>query len=35
MSAVEKKLASPLYDGHIIYNESRAAIKMKKKTIVL
>ena len=34
-STVEKKLASPLYDGHIIYNESLAAIKMKKKTIVL
>eukprot|EP01052_Picozoa_sp_SAG31_P037904 SAG31_NODE_4970_length_2827_cov_3.862903_1_plen_213_part_00 len=34
-STVEKKLASPLYEGHIIYNESLAAIKMKKKTIVL
>lgn len=34
-STVEKKIASPLYDGHIIYNEDLTAIKMKKPTIVL
>ena len=28
---VERKIASPLYDGHMIYNEDLAAIKMKKK----
>ena len=27
--------ASPLYDGHIIYNEDLAAIKLKKKELVL
>ena len=32
---VERKIASPLYDGHMIYNEDLAAIKMKKKEIVL
>ena len=32
---VERKIASPLYDGHIIFNEDLAAIKMKKKAIVL
>ena len=32
---VERKIASPLYDGHIIFNEDLAAIKMKKKQIVL
>ena len=32
---VERKIASPLYDGHIIYNEDLAAIKMKKKEMVL
>eukprot|EP01043_Picozoa_sp_COSAG02_P110894 COSAG02_NODE_47032_length_344_cov_0.726531_1_plen_114_part_11 len=35
MSTVEKKIANPLYDGHIIYNESLTAIKMKKKSITL
>ena len=32
---VERKIASPLYDGHMIYNEDLAAIKMKKKEITL
>ena len=31
---VERKLASPLYDGHIIYNEDLVAIKQKKKELV-
>ena len=35
ISTIEKKIASPLYDGHIIYDESLTAIKMKKKTITL
>ena len=35
MSTIEKKLANPLYDGHIIYNETLTAIKMKKKSITL
>eukprot|EP01050_Picozoa_sp_SAG11_P021465 SAG11_NODE_3823_length_2206_cov_5.701946_4_plen_139_part_01 len=29
------KLASPLYDGHIIYNENLSAFKMKKKRLLL
>jgi hypothetical protein len=32
---VERKLASPLYDGHIIYNNDLVAIKQKKKSLVL
>ena len=32
---VERKIASPLYDGHIIYNEDLVAIKQKKKEIML
>ena len=32
---IERNLASPLYDGHIIYNDDLAAIKMKKKKLVL
>eukprot|EP01052_Picozoa_sp_SAG31_P017937 SAG31_NODE_1250_length_9118_cov_4.047344_6_plen_375_part_00 len=32
---LQRKLASPLYNGHIIYNEHLTAIKMKKKTITL
>jgi len=32
---IERKLASPLYDGHIIYNEDLAAIKQKKKGLLL
>ena len=32
---IERKIASPLYDGHIIYNEDLAAIKLKKKELVL
>ena len=32
---IERKLASPLYDGHIIYNEDLAAIKQKKKDLLL
>ena len=32
---VERKLASPLYDGHIIYNEDLVAIKQKKKELLL
>ena len=32
---VERKIASPLYDGHMIYNEDLAAIKMKKKELTL
>ena len=35
MSTVEKKIASPLYSGHIIYSESLTAIKMQKKTLTL
>ena len=35
MSTLEKKIASPLYNGHIIYNESLTAIKMNKKAITL
>jgi len=31
---VERKIASPLYDGHIIYNEDLVAIKHKKKELV-
>ena len=34
-ATVERKIASPLYDGHIIYNEHLTAIKMKKPTLVL
>ena len=34
-STVERKIASPLYDGHVIYNDDLTAIKMKKSTIVL
>ena len=34
-ATVERKIASPLYDGHIIYNEHLTAIKMKKSTLVL
>ena len=34
-NTVEKKIASPLYDGHVIYNEDLTAIKLKKQTIVL
>ena len=32
---MERKIASPLYNGHIIFNEDLAAIKMKKKELVL
>jgi len=32
---VERKIASPLYDGHIIYNDDLAAIKQKQKEVVL
>ena len=32
---IQNKLASPLYDGHVIYNEHLAAIKMKKKSLTL
>ena len=32
---VERKLASPLYDGHIIFSTDLTAIKMKKKSLVL
>ena len=35
MSTIERKIASPLYDGHIIYNDTLTAIKKKKKTITL
>ena len=35
VSTVERKIANPLYDGHIIYNEHLTAIKMKKKSITL
>ena len=31
MSTIERKIANPLYDGHIIYNDSLTAIKKKKK----
>jgi hypothetical protein len=34
-STIANKLASPYYDGHIIYDEHLAAIKMKKKSITL
>lgn len=34
-STVTKKLASPLYDGHIVYSENLAAVKMKKKALTL
>ena len=34
-STIAKNLASPLYDGHIIYSEHLAALKMKKKSITL
>lgn len=34
-STIEKKIASPFYDGHIIYDEHLAAIKMKKKSVIL
>ena len=30
MSTIERKIASPLYDGHIIYNDTLTAIKKKK-----
>jgi hypothetical protein len=30
-----EKIANPLYDGHIIYNDSLTAIKKRKKTIIL
>lgn len=32
---VERKIASPLYDGHIIYNDDLVAIKQKQKQLVL
>ena len=32
---VERNIASPLYDGHIIYSEDLTAIKMKKKQLML
>ena len=32
---VEHKVASPLYDGHMIYNDDLAAIKLKKKELIL
>jgi hypothetical protein len=32
---MERKLASPLYDGHIIYNDDLVAIKQKKKQLTL
>ena len=32
---VERKIASPLYDGHMIHNKDLAAIKLKKKEVVL
>ena len=32
---VERKIASPLYDGHIVYNEDLVAVKQKKKELVL
>ena len=32
---IERKVASPLYDGHMIYNEDLAAIKLKKKEMLL
>ena len=35
MSTIERKIANPLYDGHIIYNDSLTAIKKKKKSITL
>eukprot|EP01050_Picozoa_sp_SAG11_P053062 SAG11_NODE_31098_length_294_cov_18.169231_1_plen_56_part_01 len=28
-TTIEKNIASPLYDGHIIYDEHLTAIKMK------
>ena len=32
---IERKVASPLYDGHMIYNDDLAAIKLKKKELIL
>jgi len=32
---VERKLASPLYQGHVIYNDDLVAIKKKKKELTL
>jgi hypothetical protein len=32
---LERKLASPLYNGHVVYNEDLAAIKKKKQLLVL
>jgi hypothetical protein len=32
---IERKLASPLYTGHLIYDSNLAAIKSKKKQLVL
>lgn len=32
---VARKLASPLYNGHVIYNADLAAVKRKKKLLVL
>ena len=34
MSKIERKIANPLYDGHIIYNDSLAAIKKKEKITI-
>jgi hypothetical protein len=32
---IDRTLASPLYNGHIIYDSDLAAVKMKKKVLVL
>jgi hypothetical protein len=32
---IRKRMASPLFDGHMIYNEDLVALKSKKKEIVL
>ena len=34
-NTIRKRIASPLYDGHMIYNENLVALKSKKKEITL
>jgi hypothetical protein len=35
LPTVERWLASPLYDGHVIYNDNLVAVRKKKKTLLL
>jgi hypothetical protein len=35
VSTIERKIASPLYDGHIVYYDRLTAIQKNNKTITL